>query len=282
LFGKNQKKELEEEFQVAKRVDGIKANGNFLGQALLCWLVQMSLCGLLVYEMVSPDSHGDYILANYPDSAAIVLARFSCGIILHMQLQGELVAGMRNMKFALNHDYRFDRVFVAWSAGFMQAVSIFVIEIVNFIVILQASTYLEIVMNFLALAIIANFDNAFYNALGFEKMKFILTNPAFKDLYTIKRTTSRNAFKNEENLLDDPTVPPFLKGEGKPLMYMKIDFWDRTYFHMLLRVIYKILRVLQISVWFYFVPFLALLGSYIVPYYSQMKGAKICTNDNLL
>jgi hypothetical protein len=154
--------EFEELFQVTERVKHIKANGNFLGQALLCWLVQMSLCGLLVYEMVSTDSHGDYILANYPGSAAIVLARFSCGIILHMQLQGELVAGMRNMKFALNHYYRFDRVFVAWSAGFMQAVSIFVIEIVNFIVILQASTYLEIVMNFMALAIIAEFDNAFF------------------------------------------------------------------------------------------------------------------------
>ena len=227
----------------------------------------MSLCGLLVYEMVSPDSEGDYILANYPDSASIVLARFSCGIILHMQLQGELVAGMRNMKFALNHYYRFDRVFVAWSAGFMQAVSIFVIEIVNFIVILQASTYLEIVMNFMALAIIAEFDNAFFSALGSDNMKYILDDPAFKDLYTIKRTTSKYASRNKQNILDDPTVPPFLKNE---LKFLKISFFDRTYFHMLLRVFYKMLRVIQITVWFYFMPFLALLGSYIVPFYFQL------------
>jgi hypothetical protein len=34
----------------------------------------------------------------------------------------------------------------------------------------------------------------------------------------------------------------------------------------ILRVIYKAMRVIQVAVWFYFLPFLALLGSYFVPY----------------
>lgn len=33
------------------------------------------------------------------------------------------------------------------------------------------------------------------------------------------------------------------------------------------RCIYKCFRLLQCSVWFYFMPFIALMGSYLVPYY---------------
>lgn len=42
---------------------------------------------------------------------------------------------------------------------------------------------------------------------------------------------------------------------------------------MILRMIYKILRVFQISVWFYFLPIIALLGSYIVPFLIQHSYA---------
>ena len=134
-------------------------------------------------------------------------------------------------------------------------------------------------MNFMALAIIAEFDNAFFSALGSENMTDILSNPAYKDLYTIKRTTSYNARRNKQNKLVDPTVPPFLKSELKTF---KIDFMDRTYFHMLLRGVYKILRIIQITVWFYFMPFLALIGSYIVPYYFQVKNANACPYESNL
>lgn len=49
---------------------------------------------------------------------------------------------------------------------------------------------------------------------------------------------------------------------------------------MLMRGVYKMLRLFQISVWFYFMPFLALLGSYIVPYYYfQLKNAPVCPNN---
>ena len=149
--------------------------------------------------------------------------------------------------------------------------SIFVIEIVNFIVILQAPTYLDIVMNFMALAIIAEFDNAFFMALGENSMKYIIQDPAFDSLYTITRTTSRLACKNDGNKLDDETVPPFMKDE---IDSISISFSERTAFHKLLRVIYKVARVFQITVWFYFLPFIVVLGSYFVPYYFQRAGGQ--------
>lgn len=89
------------------------------------------------------------------------------------------------MKLALNHEYRFDNVFIAWLAGFLQAFSIFVIECVNFLVIMQSDNFLNVVMNFMALAVIADFDTFFYGALGQDPLKDILTNPVFEDLYTV-------------------------------------------------------------------------------------------------
>lgn len=140
-----------------------KAKGNFLSQVLLCFSLQMTLCALLTYEMFTPT--GDNPIAQYPGSG-VVVARFVCGVVLHMMLQGELISGLNNMKFALNHYYRFENPWMAYLAGFLQAVSIFVIEIVNFFVILTSQSYLEVVMNFMALAIISEFDNAFYISLG--------------------------------------------------------------------------------------------------------------------
>ena len=63
----------------------------------------------------------------------------------------------------------------------------------------------------MALAVISDFDDAFFNALGEDPSKDILTNPAYEDLYTIKRTSSAGAPINKYNTLQDDTVPDALK-----------------------------------------------------------------------
>ena len=70
------------------------------------------------------------------------------------------------------------------------------------------------------------------------------------------------------NKIDDDTVP--VGTDGKPLVTsICVDLWQLPIGMMMLKSIYKALRILYLSVWFYFLPFLALLGSYIVPYYYQ-------------
>jgi len=49
-------------------------------------------------------------------------------------------------------------------------------------------------------------------------------------------------------------------------MYIWISFMERPFLHKLMRLAYKVFRAFYVSVWFYFLPFLTLLGSYIVPY----------------
>lgn len=62
-----------------------KSTGNYLSQVFLCWSIQLTLCVLLIYEIFSiEDEDGRTQLAQYPTNRFIVVARFCCGVVLHM------------------------------------------------------------------------------------------------------------------------------------------------------------------------------------------------------
>jgi hypothetical protein len=56
---------------------------------------------------------------------------------------------------------------------------IITVECVNFIAILTSTTVNDVIMNFMALAVISEFDNFFYGALGNDPNKEVLTDPAY-------------------------------------------------------------------------------------------------------
>jgi len=56
---------------------------------------------------------------------------------------------------------------------------IITVECVNFMAILTSSTVKDVVMNFMALAVISEFDDVFYGALGNDPNKDVLTDPAY-------------------------------------------------------------------------------------------------------
>lgn len=79
----------------------------------------MALCACLVSEMTGLEEKGKPVLSLLPENNYLVIARFACGIILHMQLQQEVESGLDNMKFAVNHFYRFEKPWIAFLAGFL-------------------------------------------------------------------------------------------------------------------------------------------------------------------
>ena len=48
-----------------------------------------------------------------------------------------------------------------------------------------------------------------------------------------------------------------------------VEFKDRTWDNKILYIVYKMLRIVLVSVWFYFVPFVAMFASYVIPAYMQ-------------
>lgn len=103
-----------------------------------------------------------------------MFCRFICGTILHLSLLDEVTKGLDNMKFALNHSYLFQSYFSAALVGFMQSFIVIAVELVNIEIILVSLDPLDIVYNFIAIAIIAEFDDFVYAALRNEPMKLLV------------------------------------------------------------------------------------------------------------
>ena len=51
--------------------------------------------------------------------------------------------------------------------------------------------------------------------------------------------------------------------------HMMVEFKSRTLGNKILYLIYKMFRIILVSFWFYFVPFLAMFASYVIPAYMQ-------------
>ena len=73
---------------------------------------------------------------------------------------------MNMMKYSLNHRWKFQHFTLGYCAGFMRTTSAICVELCNFVVILTNTEIIEIVMNFMALVVISEFGQYFYNAFS--------------------------------------------------------------------------------------------------------------------
>jgi hypothetical protein len=238
-----------------------------MNQALLCWISQMFCCVALLAQMKKT-----IVSDPFFPTISVVLIRFICGLVLHSYQNIEIMSGMKNMKFAINHAYRFTNWYTAFASGFMQASVAFLIEVTNLLVILTSSDELGVVMNFMALTVIASFDDYFYVAQGESILKDVINNPAYGYLYTIKTTNSTDATLTwptfPEHILTDKTLEG--DDQNNPEYYdIKVSFDGRPVKRML-RWLYQAFRMVQV-LWFYYFPWLVLILSYLIPFVLNQK-----------
>ena len=140
---------------------------------------------------------------------------------------------------------------------------------------------MEIVRDFTALLVIGTFDNMVFNALKDEIMKEVLDLPRFQIVcLQINRTTSDKA-----EALDEPNNDNYLINKRKNPTdedYIKVDkevgeeeldvpekafvkFADRLFWNKCAYLLYKLIHMLHISIWFYFLPMLFFYGQYLIP-----------------
>lgn len=233
---------------------------------------------------------------DYP-LTEVVFARFFCCLVLHMQLANELQRGLNFMKFTTNHQYRFVNYKTAWFAGFMQASVSYIIEVANLLVILSSSTVLDVVMNFMALEIVSQFDNFFYAASVSRVIQEAVKDGGavrdhFKPLYTITKTTSKHC--SYKAMLPEKVraVERGFKHNAKQGVgfnpevteeFLQYNFGPkRSFGAFLLHKLYRSFRLVQVSVWYYFFPFLAIYGSYWTPYYIATSTSAGLTELSLI
>ena len=114
---------------------------------------------------------------------------------MHIKLAPELNQAMNIMKYSVNHSWKFDYYRIAFFAGFLQAIMVISVEVINFVNLLLTNQILEIVMNFLALVIIAEFDDFFYEVYPNEDLKALIKKKMYRHLLIIQTTTSKDADK---------------------------------------------------------------------------------------
>ena len=101
---------------------------------------------------------GDFQLTEIPP-LKIGFTRLIAGMIMHVIVNGEISSGLRMMKYAANHWWKFSNPRLAWLAGFLQAFALILIALINYFVVTISYEVLDVAKDFTALLIIAEFDD---------------------------------------------------------------------------------------------------------------------------
>ena len=199
------------------------------------------------------------------------MARFICGMTMHVALSSRINEGMNMMKYSLNHQWKFVHWTFAYLAGFMQTISAVCVELCNFVVIVTSIEIIDIVMNFMALVVISEFGQYFYSAYTEKELKAVIIDKKYENFLIIQTTTS---FESRAKIPGNEVEPQSCEtkpGEHQDMnktqvpQYIRINFSDRKWYDKLLYLVYRLLRTLYVSFWFYFMPFLVIIASYVVP-----------------
>merc|ERR1719464_736834 len=153
-------------------------------------------------------------------------------------------------------------------------------------------------MNFMALVVIADFDDFFYGALFDTAYKDVITNKegTYDEFLMLQMTTSvdaryeltgnrvvrqdcekvheRTPVEGQEQTMfqmEDPDNPNHNYHDFVP-KHIYVKFWRRRCDNKLFYIIYILFRVLIVSVWYYFVPFLALIANFAVPALLKLRS----------
>ena len=127
---------------------------------------------------------------------------------MHVIVNGEISSGLRMMKYAANHWWKFSNPRLAWLAGFLQAFALILIALINYLVVTISNEVLDVAKDFTALLIIAEFDDILADlTTTYSK----LSEPAvdakkYEGLLKIETTTSDEATQTANKKLAKDTT----------------------------------------------------------------------------
>ena len=247
---------------------------NYASRLIAVWIFQVSFSILILREAFVD---GNLEFKETPP-LKIGFTRFIASMVMHVVVSEEIMNGLKMMKYSANHWWKFSNPRLAWLSGFLQMSAMFCVAIVNYFVITISDNVLDLAKDFTALMIIGEFDDYMSKASetyasNDEIALMCVEEDLFKDLLLIEVTTSRAAKHNacvklgKDEILED--VNKNRKERNKePIKRpptIRLKFLQRPVYSMLEFFIYKIFRLLYVSIWFYFFPFIVLCAMYVWP-----------------
>ena len=208
-------------------------------------------------------------------------------MLMQMNVNLEMQNGLKIVKYSLNHYWKFKSPRSAAAAGLMQFAASFFTSIVNYAVIVQSENVMDLAKDFTALLVISQFDNWFASSSREKIVKDILEDEkeSYEELFSVEVTTSVDAGgKNNIPLKEDPIFKEIqkrkdakykeaknrqesclcLKRGGNDLKRpetIRIAFNKRPDIcNMVTYAVYKVLRVVFVSLWFYYFPVFVMIS----------------------
>ena len=161
---------------------------------------------MVFHELLNNDDYHPYFFRL--TSVLITFSRFICTSILHLSLIDEVTIGLEMMKYCSNHPYKFDKLILGYTAGLLQVISVLMIELASMGIICTANDVINIIFNFIALAIVAEFDNYVYSSLKNEPLKQLTLRQFHSKIVVINHTTSVSCRTGElSDCLDETGTP---------------------------------------------------------------------------
>jgi hypothetical protein len=126
--------------------------------------MQVSLTTMICVYMFGNKSIRDDkdLTSNNPDlqnSPYILLTRFICAIILHLQIEPKICQSINLMRFSFNRTANAARKFPQFTVALMQFTAAMATEIINMVVICIETDPSNIVQNLLAFGVICLIDD---------------------------------------------------------------------------------------------------------------------------
>lgn len=125
----------------------------------LCFIMQMLLVGLVLYN----SGEDDYHLGTWQ----INLSRLICAFILHLTVMEEVVTSLHALRFAYNNfkDFYGDSIIYPHLVMTMKLYGGLITELVNIQVIIRQKTIEDVMKDFIAFGVIMEIDNLLASSL---------------------------------------------------------------------------------------------------------------------
>ena len=120
--------------------------------------------------------------------------RLLVSIVTHILLLDNIDEGLRLMKYALNHPWKFTSWKKAFLAGLIQFVVVVTVEVSTFYILVFASdSIFDILANYAIVLVIADFGKNFASIEQADRVKKIMDNEQYASILRWETTTSSSA-----------------------------------------------------------------------------------------
>jgi len=194
-----------------------------------------------------------------------------CCIFLRLKSDPELYHGMELMRYTANHNENFKYPHTGFFAGWMQATMAMIIEALNQVWVLAAHGILVVFWRYLTVFLIMSFDDMIYQSLKDEPLKILIEEAPYKSLIKFEVKTKQKKAPVEHVSLPEADKS-VVNDTSRAKKAMRVLTWGkRTLLSKVMYLIYRVYRILYISVWFYFLPYAVFMNSYLMPYYINKR-----------